>query len=77
MLQAKLVNDVEKLERKWIVIFTPPYCADLQPVELSWAAGKNYAPQKHGQGATLETVVANLREGWYGVPDPGGKGIVN
>ena len=77
MLQAKLVNDFHKPDRKWIVLFTPPYCADLQPIELFWAAGKNYARQKHEQGVSLEAVVANLREGWYGVPGVDGKGIVN
>ena len=77
MLQAKLVNDFQKPERKWIVLFTPPYCADLQPIELFWAAGKNYARQKHEQGASLEKVVANLREGWYGLPGVDGKNVVN
>ena len=33
--------------RGWIVLFTPPYCADLQPIELWWAAGKNWARAHH------------------------------
>ena len=47
------------------MLFTPLYCADLQPIELFWAAGLNYARQKHERacGASLEKVVANLREG--------------
>ena len=65
MCQAKLVVDFEVCG--WIVLFTPPYCADLQPIELWWAAGKNWARAHHcGQSQSLEVVVKHLREGWYG-----------
>ena len=65
MCKAKLVVDFEA--RDWIVLFTPPYCADLQPIELWWAAGKNWARAHHcGQSQNLEVVVKHLREGWYG-----------
>ncbi len=65
MCKAKLVVDFEA--RGWHVLFTPPYCADLQPIELFWAAGKNLARAQHtGQSHNLEAVVKHLREGWYG-----------
>ena len=75
MCIAKLVTTFEA--KGWIVLFTPPYCADLQPIELFWAAGKNFARSRYSQGAPLHEVVKNLREGWYGVPGAEGKNIVN
>ena len=45
MCKAKLVVDFDA--RGWIMLFTPPYCADLQPIELWWAAGKNWARVHH------------------------------
>ena len=41
MCKAKPVVDFDG--RGTIVLFTPPYSADLQPIELWWAAGKNWA----------------------------------
>ena len=38
MLESDLVRKFRKEE--WHVLFTPPYCPDLQPIELFWAAGK-------------------------------------
>jgi hypothetical protein len=68
MCQAKLVVDFDK--KGWIVLFTPPYTPDLQPIELYWAAGKNWARSCHsGQSQNLEVVVKHLREGWYGNAD--------
>ena len=29
------------------VIWTPPYCPELQPIELFWAAGKNYVVMQY------------------------------
>ena len=52
------------------MLFTPPYCPDLQPIELWWAAGKNYARWCHpGHTRDLKTVVRDLRYGWYGDGD--------
>jgi hypothetical protein len=48
------------------VLWTPPYCPDLQPIELFWAAGKNHALWLYQTGRTMKTTVAQLREGWYG-----------
>jgi hypothetical protein len=48
------------------VLWTPPYCPELQPIELFWAAGKNHAAWMHYSGRTMKELVSNLREGWYG-----------
>ena len=46
------------------VLFTPPYCPDLQPIELFWAAGKNWARENNtDHSRTLEKTVAHLRAG--------------
>ena len=51
------------------VLFTPPYCPELQPIELFWAAGKNHVALKHKHETTMRDVVESLREGWYGNGD--------
>ena len=48
------------------VLWTPPYCAKLQPIELFWAAGKNYAAENCWNGRNMKETVQLLREGWYG-----------
>jgi hypothetical protein len=48
------------------VLWTPPYCPDLQPIELFWAAGKNHAAWMHFEGCKMKDVVSHLRAGWYG-----------
>jgi hypothetical protein len=48
------------------VLWTPPYCPDLQPIELFWAAGKNHAAWMHFDGRKMKDVVSHLRAGWYG-----------
>ena len=48
------------------ILWTPPYCPDLQPIELFWAAGKNHAAEKSYTDIKMKETVANLREGWYG-----------
>ena len=74
MTRPKLVTMFET--KGWIVLFTPPYTPDVQPIELFWAAGKNYARACHpGHTRDLEAVVRDLRIGWYG--DGGDKRAVN
>ena len=42
------------------------YCPDLQPIELFWAAGKNWARENNtDHSRTLEKTVAHLRAGWH------------
>jgi transposase len=64
MLECK----VEKFlhDKGFKVIWTPPYCPDLQPIELFWAAGKNHSALYYFLGRTMKETVSHLREGWYG-----------
>jgi hypothetical protein len=48
------------------ILWTPPYCPDLQPIELFWAAGKNHAGMLHYEKRSMKDTVKHLREGWYG-----------
>jgi transposase len=59
---------VEKFlhDKGFKVIWTPPYCPGLQPIELFWAAGKNHAALYYFLGRTMKETVSHLREGWYG-----------
>ncbi|CAN0096522.1 unnamed protein product, partial [Ectocarpus fasciculatus] len=49
------------------LLFTPPYCPDLQPIELFWAYGKNYVAHNFIQGRLLPDVHQMLIEGLYGM----------
>ena len=65
MCKPRLVVDLA--QKGWHVLFTPPYCPDLQPIELFWAAGKNHARAQHpGHTRDLDAVATDLRIGWYG-----------
>ena len=48
------------------ILWTPPYCPDLQPIELFWAAGKNNVAKWYFKGRSLKQTVQDLRDGWYG-----------
>ena len=48
------------------ILWTPPYCPELQPIELFWAVGKNHVALQNTNHTTMKDVVKNLREGWYG-----------
>jgi hypothetical protein len=63
-----LICKVEKYlrDRGHEVLWTPPYCPDLQPIELFWAAGKNHAAWMHFEGCKMRDAVSHLRAGWYG-----------
>ena len=65
----------EKLECKFealmkglghVILWTPPYCPDLQPIEIFWAAGKNRVAEHYFEGRSMRLTVEHLREGWYG-----------
>jgi transposase len=51
------------------VLWTPPYCPELQPIELFWAAGKNHADLMYFSKRTMKETVSHVREGWYGNGD--------
>lgn len=48
------------------VLWTPPYCPELQPIELFWASGKNHVALKFQNDFKMRDIVKYLREGWYG-----------
>jgi hypothetical protein len=51
------------------ILWTPPYCPQVQPIEMFWAAGKNHAALKFFSKRTMKETVSHLREGWYGNGD--------
>lgn len=70
MLKSTLVTSFQA--RGWKVLFTPPYCPDLQPIELFWAAGKNWARfQNLAHLRSVSQCIDHLREGWYGGGEKG------
>jgi len=66
-----LVCQVERaLHREgYQFLWTPPYCSELQPIELFWAAGKNYAASLCHNKIKMRETIKYLREGWYGNED--------
>ena len=48
------------------ILWTPPYVPELQPIEIFWGVGKNYAGYTHYKGRSMRETVADLRDGWYG-----------
>jgi hypothetical protein len=48
------------------ILWTPPYCPDLQPIELFLAAGKRRVADEFENGRKMRETVADLRDGWYG-----------
>ena len=56
-------------DRGHIVPWTPPYCLELQPIEIFWACGKNCVSLNHSTDMKMKSVVEYLREGWYGNGD--------
>ena len=41
------------LDRGHKILWTPPYCPELQPIELFWAAGKNHVAAKFETNQTM------------------------
>ena len=48
------------------VLWTPPYCLDLYPIELYWLAGKGNFSRNYYFGLSVKSTVSDLRDGWYG-----------
>ena len=63
-----LLCKVEQLLRDegHVMLWTRPYCPDLQSIELYWAAGKNNVARKFENGRSMKAMIADLRDGWYG-----------
>lgn len=57
------------------LLYTPPYCPDLQPIELFWAYGKGYVARTWSDNRNLWEVTEKLREGFYGKKDQHGKWV--
>jgi hypothetical protein len=45
------------------VLWTPPYCPELQPIELFWAVGKSHAVLMYFSKRTMRQAVKYVREG--------------
>ena len=56
----KALND-----KRHIILWTPPYNPELQPIELFWVS-KNHAALNASCDITMKDTVRHLREGWYG-----------
>ena len=51
-------------ELGWEVIFTPPNTPAWQPIELFWAAGKNWVSRNFRVGRTFQQITDLLIEAW-------------
>ena len=71
-------NTPEKLECKfearmkeegYKILWTPPYCPKLQPIEVFWANGKNHVADMYDNNTSMKDVVRRVQDGWYGNED--------
>ena len=67
MLECKIEKYLQDRGHK--VLWTPPYCPDMQPIETFWAFGKNHVARLFEDETTMKQVVSRLRDGWYGNAD--------
>ena len=68
-LLDEVVTFLQRRPQEHLCLWTPPYCPDMQPIEVFWATGKNYAASSHYNGRKMYETVTALREGWYGSLD--------
>jgi len=66
VLKCQVETYLDSRPAKHRVLWTPPYCPDLQPIELFWAQGKGHAARRYTHGHRVRGAVADLRNGWYG-----------
>ena len=64
LLSSRVQNIFDSTDH--VLIFTPPYSPDLQPIELFWANGKNFVASNYFEGRNLQQCLEYLRIGWYG-----------
>ena len=50
------------------LLFTPPYCPDLQPIELVWAIVKGRVAREWTKERTLREAFGHLCNAFYGGP---------
>ena len=48
------------------MLWTPPYCLALQPIEEFWGVGKNFATAHYENDHTMRECIGQLQDGWYG-----------
>ena len=53
-------------EQGWSVLFTPPYCPDLQPIEKVWSQCKGVVGREWKQQRSLKQTFNHLMVGLYG-----------
>lgn len=53
-------------ERKWQLIYTPPYTPVVQPIELVWAYTKNFVASEYQTGRTLHQLQDDVKRAFYG-----------
>ena len=63
------------LDLGWFIIFTVPYWAKSQPIELAWAYVKGYVARHYFPGRTAKDLRRQIFEGMYGSPDGRHKGL--
>ena len=56
-------------ELGWFIIFTVPYWAKSQPIELVWAYIKGYVGRQYHPGRTSKDLRKHILQGMYGSPD--------
>ena len=66
-LQCKFETRMK--EEGYRILWTPPYCPKVQPIEVFWANGKNHVADMYDINTTLKDVVNRLQDGWYGNDD--------
>ena len=68
----------EKLECKfkalmkaegYTIVWTPPYCPKMQPIEEFWGVGKGHVARWFNNTTTMKDVIRRLRDGWHGNAD--------
>ena len=60
------IVEIQFKEEGYIILSTPLYCPDLQPIELYWAAGKTWAAINYKEEQKMSETIQLLCEGWYG-----------
>ena len=61
------------MELGWHIIWTVPYWAKSQPIELAWAYVKNYVARMYHPGRTHKDLRRHILAGMYGGPGRNGK----
>ena len=57
------------VELGWFIIFTVPYWAKSQPIELVWAYIKGYVARQYHPGRSSKDLRKHILQGMYGSPD--------